>query len=50
MNISVPVLHHSDGISLLQTGFQQGWEDTPHYAEVWRVDHGDEGTGFDVKP
>lgn len=35
-----------------KTGFQQGWEHTPHYTEVWRMAHGDlekKGTGLDVK-
>lgn len=35
-----------------KTGFQEGWEHTPHYTEVWRVAHGDlekKDTGFDVK-
>lgn len=35
-----------------KTGFQQGREHTPHYAEIWRVAHGDlekQGPGLDVK-
>lgn len=35
-----------------KTGFQQGWEHTPHYDEIWRMAHDDlekQGLGLDVK-